>query len=94
MSTARYTSWLAILGVVALVVLTPFVESGSIAGVPAGVVLIALAWLMIWLLGVAWIRVSKRRRPGLAAVIAIGVVVLGVFVGAPWILGAVANIAV
>ena len=69
-------------------------ESGTIAALPAGAVVIALAWRVIWLLSMAWMRVSKRRRPALAAVIAIGVVVLGVFVGAPWILGAIANVAV
>jgi hypothetical protein len=86
MSVARYTLWLGISGAVALVILSPFISGGP--------VVVALAWLVLWFIGIAWILVSARTRPALAVAILIGAAALVVFVIAPSVLGLIWNAAV
>jgi hypothetical protein len=80
MSVARYTRWLAIVGVVALVVVPPFVAGG--------VVVVALGWLVVWAIGVAWLRLPDRIHPVLAVTVAALIAAFVIFAGAPWMLGA------
>ena len=102
-STVRWLLWslgvpLAVLAVIFVALpslLAPVVDNSvQVAGMPVGPLFVGIAWLLIVVGGFAWIRLTGRESPGLAASIAMVVWTVVVLVVSPAVVLIIKNMKV
>ena len=102
-STRQWMLWslglpFVVLGVISIVMpslLAPLVDdSVQLGGLPVGSLFVGIAWLLIVVGGFAWIRLTGREAPGLAASIAMVVWIAVVLVVSPAVILIIKNMKV